>query len=215
MQKIQGVIFDIDGTLADTVPLIVAAYRKAVEPLIHRKLTDKEIIATFGPDEEGSVKKLAPNDYKKGTADFMRYYKEMHAMCTQPFDGIVPVLQMLQQKGIHIAIATGKGKEASDCTLNLLKLKPYFEKIENGSPEGSRKIEAIHEILNAFGDVPAEAVFYVGDSPNDSKESKEAGIKSVAACWSSNAEKDKLKEAQPDELFYTVDDFKVWLEKNI
>ena len=132
MQKIQTIIFDMDGTLADTVPLILAAYRKAVEPLVKRPLSDEEIIATFGPDEEGSVKALVPDDYKKGTADFMKYYKDMHGMCTQPFEGIIPLLEMLQKKGVHITIATGKGKETSDFTLNLLKLKPFFEKIENG-----------------------------------------------------------------------------------
>ena len=214
MQKIQAVIFDVDGTLADTVPLIVAAYRKAVEPLVKRPLTDKEIMDTFGPDEEGSVKALVPDNYKKGTADFIKYYKDMHGMCTQPFEGIVPLLQMLQNKGVHIAIATGKGKEACDLTLELLKLKPFFERIENGSPKGSRKVEAVHLILEAFGNLPADCVVYVGDSPNDTKESNEAGIKSVAACWAGNAEKDKLKEAGPDEIFYTVNDFKEWLEKN-
>ncbi len=213
MQKIQAIIFDIDGTLADTVPLIVAAFRKAVEPLVNRPLTDKEIIASFGPDEEGSVKALAPGDYKKGTADFIKYYKDMHGMCMQPFEGIIPLLHKLQKKGVHIAIATGKGKETADLTLELLNLKPFFKRIENGSPEGSRKVEAIHLILEAFGSVPANVV-YVGDSPNDTKESKEAGIKSIAACWASNAEKDKLKEAVPDEIFYTVSDFADWLKKN-
>lgn len=214
MQKIQGVIFDIDGTLADTVPLIIAAYRKAVEPLIKRSLSDTEIIASFGPDEEGSVKAMVPHEYKKGTADFLHYYESMHGMCMQPFKGIVPLLEMLQKKRVHIAIATGKGKQTSDLTLELLSIKPFFERIENGSPTGSRKIEAIHQTLEAFGDLPAQAVIYVGDSPNDTKESKEAGIRSVAACWSGKAEKEKLVAAKPDEIFYTVEDFTNWLEKN-
>lgn len=213
MQKIQALIFDIDGTLADSVPLIIAAFRKAVEPLVNRTLTDEEIIAAFGPDEEGSVKAFAPAAYKKGTADFMKYYKEMHGMCMQPFNGMVELLQMLKNKGVRLAVATGKAQQTSDLTLELLKLKPFFEKIENGSPEGSRKIEAIHEILEFFS-LPAESVFYVGDSPNDTKESKQAGIKSIAASWSSKAEKDKLKDAHPDELFDTVEDFSAWLQSN-
>ncbi len=215
MQKIKAVIFDIDGTLADTIPLIIAAYRKAVEPLVKRPLGDEEIIASFGPDEEGSVKALAPHDYKKGTADFLKHYKAMHGMCMQPFKGIVPLLQMLQQKSVHIAIATGKGKQTSDLTLALLNIKSFFEIIENGSPIGSRKPEAIQLILKAFGNVPAESVIYIGDSPNDTKESKEAGIKSVAACWSTKAKKEKLLAAKPDEIFYTIEDFTTWLEKNI
>ena len=60
MKKIKAVIFDIDGTLANTIPLIIKAYRQAVEPLVHRSLTDDEIVATFGPSEEGSVRAMVP-----------------------------------------------------------------------------------------------------------------------------------------------------------
>lgn len=70
MMKIQAVIFDIDGTLADTIPLIIVAYRKAVEPLVKHSLSDEEIVNTFGPDEEGSVKKMAPHDYKRNAGFF-------------------------------------------------------------------------------------------------------------------------------------------------
>ena len=75
MKKFKAVIFDIDGTLANTIPLIINAYRKAVEPIINKPLSDDEITATFGPDEEGSIKSIAPDNYKKGTADFIHLYK--------------------------------------------------------------------------------------------------------------------------------------------
>ena len=45
MQKIKAVIFDLDGTLANTLPLCIRAFREAVSPLIQRPLTDEEIIA--------------------------------------------------------------------------------------------------------------------------------------------------------------------------
>mgnify|MGYP006357288589 CR=1 FL=1 len=48
MKKIKGVIFDLDGTIGDTVPLCIKAFRKAIEPLIERSVSDEEIIATFG-----------------------------------------------------------------------------------------------------------------------------------------------------------------------
>lgn len=49
MQKIKGVIFDLDGTLANTLPLCIQAFRQSVEPLTLQPLSDEEIIATFGP----------------------------------------------------------------------------------------------------------------------------------------------------------------------
>ena len=213
MQNIKAVIFDIDGTLANTVPLCVQAFRKAVEPLINRPLSDEEIIASFGPDEEGSIKLLAPDDYKKGTSDFFRYYEDLHDMCNQPFDGIKEVLTALKIKGVHLAVATGKGKYTSELSLKRFGLLPCFETIENGSPEGSRKVEAIRQIINLFG-VKKEETVYVGDSPNDIKESHQAGIRAVAAAWADSTKKDKLQEEKPDEMFDHVNEFAHWINEH-
>ncbi len=70
MNLIKAVIFDFDGTLANTIPLCIEAFRKAVEPIVQRPLSDEEIMSTFGPDEEGSIRKLAPQHYEEATADF-------------------------------------------------------------------------------------------------------------------------------------------------
>ena len=214
MKKIKAVIFDIDGTLANTIPLIIKAYRQAVEPLVHRSLTDDEIVATFGPSEEGSVRAMVPDDYKKGTADFLGFYKEFHDMCPSPFDGTREVLNNLKGKGVKLAIATGKGKETIDFSLHRFDLAGFFDRIEAGSPEGSRKIEAIQLILDSFSVEKDEAI-YVGDSPGDIKESREAGVAVVAAAWAETAKRDKLKELKPDEIFYTVNDFGKWLNTQI
>lgn len=214
MQNIKAVIFDIDGTLANTIPLIIKAYRIAVEPLVHRPLSDDEIVATFGPNEEGSIRSIAPDNYKKGTADFLRLYKELHDMCQHPFDGIEELLTTLKSKGVKLAIATGKGKETIDFSLQRFNLTGFFNKIEAGSPNGSRKIEAIHLILNSFS-LKKEEVIYIGDSAGDITESREAGIGVVAAAWAETAKVDKLKEVQPNEIFYTVSDFSKWLYARI
>jgi len=215
MKKIKAVIFDIDGTLADTIPLIIKAFRQAVEPLVHRPLSDDEIVATFGPSEEGSVRSVAPDNYKKGTAEFTRIYKESHDMCSHPFDGMTKLLTTLKSKGVKIAVATGKGKETADFSLQRFKLAGLFDSIETGSPEGSRKVEAINLILHSWPSIKKEEVIYVGDSPGDIKESHEAGIAAVAAAWAETAKPDKLKEQKPDEIFYTVQDFAGWLYTKI
>lgn len=215
MQKIKAVIFDIDGTLANTIPLIIQAYRQAVEPLVHLPLSDDEIVATFGPSEEGSIRAIAPDDYKKGTTDFLRIYKELHNMCPHPFDGITELLNALKSKRVKLAIATGKGKETIDISLQCFNLTGFFDRIEPGSPDGSRKIEAINLILNSWPAIEKDEVIYVGDSPGDITESHEVGIAAVAAAWAETAKRDKLKETQPDEIFYTVEDFSKWLEGEI
>ncbi|HXS57064.1 MAG TPA: HAD hydrolase-like protein, partial [Hanamia sp.] len=71
MKKIKAVIFDLDGTLANTLPLCIRAFRKSIEPLINRSVSDAEIVATFGPSEEGTIMALAPDHYKKGVTDYL------------------------------------------------------------------------------------------------------------------------------------------------
>jgi phosphoglycolate phosphatase-like HAD superfamily hydrolase len=212
--NIQAMIFDIDGTLADSVPLIIAAFRKAVEPLVNRSLSDAEIKSTFGPDEEGSIRSIAPNDYKTGTKDFLEQYALLHTMCPRPFDGIEALLQLLQDRGVRLAIATGKGKYTTDLSLHHFGLTSYFEKIENGSSEGSRKIEAIGEILREFNVDKVHAA-YIGDSASDITESKAAGVQGLAAAWASTANKEELENSKPDALFNSVEDLTTWLTARI
>ena len=71
MKKIKCVIFDLDGTIGDTVPLCIKAFKEAIEPLINRSVSNEEIIATFGPSEEGTIMALAPEFYEKGVEDYL------------------------------------------------------------------------------------------------------------------------------------------------
>jgi len=215
MKKFKAVIFDIDGTLANTVPLCVQAFRLALEPQLHRPLSDEEIKAAFGPDEEGTIMKFNPPDMKKANADFMRYYKSLHEeICPKTFDGIKELLDTLKNKGVCLAISTGKGQDTTEFSLCLFDIIKYFDKIEKGSPKGSRKPEAIQEIVNAFG-VEKGEVLYVGDSPGDIKESHNAGIHVAGAAWAETTDKEKLEKEKPDAIFDSVKDFAEWLYERI
>ena len=121
MQKIKAIIFDLDGTLANTLPLCIKAFRNSIEPLINRVVPDEEIIATFGPSEEGTIMKLVPEHYEKGLAGYLHQYKILHPMCPHPFDGINELLVYLQDKSIKLAMVTGKGKYSTDIPYNILK----------------------------------------------------------------------------------------------
>ncbi len=215
MKKIKVVIFDLDGTLANTLPLCIQAFRKSLEPLINRSISDAEIIATFGPSEEGTIMALAPMHYEKAVSDYLHYYEQLHNMCPVPFDGIQEILQTLKDKAVRIAMVTGKGKHSTDISLRYFELTHFFERIETGSPSGGRKAEAIKIIIDGLADIKNEEVIYVGDAPSDITASRKAGSPVVAAAWANTAEPEKLQELKPDELFYTVKDFKNWLLEKI
>ncbi|MEO5999111.1 MAG: HAD hydrolase-like protein [Chitinophagaceae bacterium] len=215
MQKIKAVIFDLDGTLANTLPLCIQAFRNSLEPLIHRSVSDEEIIATFGPSEEGTIKALAPNHYDRAVADYLHYYETLHEMCPLVFDGMKELQIHLQSKSIRIAMVTGKGKYSTDISLKYFDITNFFEIIETGSPSGPRKVEAIQIVIDQWPEIQKKEVIYVGDSTGDIEASREVGIPVIAAAWAETTDPVKLQQLQPDELFYSIRDFSDWLVARI
>jgi phosphoglycolate phosphatase/pyrophosphatase PpaX len=211
MEKIKAVIFDLDGTLGNTIPLCVEAFRKSIEPLIGRTIADEEIIATFGPSEEGTIQSLAPDNYEEGIAGYLSFYEQLHEMCPKPFDGIVVLLEFLQNRHIRLAMVTGKGKYSTMITLQKFGMSHFFEIIETGNPGGPNKAAGIEAVSAFFNDISKDEIIYLGDAPGDIIASKKAGIASIAAAWASTAEPAKLIELMPYKLFYTISDFKNWV----
>ena len=215
MQKIKAVIFDLDGTLANTLPLCIKAFRQSIEPLIKRAVSDEEIVATFGPSEEGTIMALAPQHYEKGVEDYLSFYESLHGMCSTPFNGIEALLQTLKNKDVRIAMVTGKGKHSTNISLNYFGLTNYFEVIETGSVKGPRKAEGIQNVVDHFKPINRNEMIYVGDAPSDIIASRKIDIAVVAAAWAETAEREKLIALQPDEIFYTINEFTEWILERI
>lgn len=211
---IKAVIFDFDGTIANTLPLCIAAFRKAIEPLAGTYLSDEQIIATFGPSEEGTIQALIPEHYDEGLKAYIKYYKELHGICPSPFHGIKETIEWLKANNIIVALVTGKGRASCDISLSYYQMFDYFDMIETGSPTGQRKVEGIASVLNHFNLNPNEAI-YVGDAPSDILSARKANVPIISAVWAGTANAAELKELQPDKLFSSVESFRFYLECSI
>ena len=210
LTKLRGVIFDLDGTLADTLPMGIAAFRRAIEPLAGRTLTDAEIVATFGPSEEGTIRALAPEHYDVGIADYLRHYEALHDMVPDPFPEMRELLADLTARGVRLGLVTGKGAKSAAFSLHRFGLQDAFEAVETGDPTGPRKAEGIRRILAGWGMAPAEAV-YVGDSPSDVTAARQAGVAMIGAAWAETTDRKLLAAEGPDALLVTVGELKDWL----
>jgi len=209
--KIKCVIFDLDGTIADTLPLCIAAFRNSIEPLLGKTLTDEEIIATFGPSEEGTIRALIPEHEQQGVKDYLQYYEALHDVISPgAFDGVAELLDMLRSRGVKLAMVTGKGIHSTRLSLEKFALTEYFEIVETGSPDGPNKVNGIRSVLSKFN-VPKEDALYVGDAPSDIKYCKEIGIPIAAAAWAGTTNYEALIPLDPDYIFYTIDEFSKWL----
>lgn len=206
------VIFDLDGTLADTMPLCVAAFRASVEQLAGVTLTDSEIYAAFGPSEEGTITSLLPAGTEKGIDAFLAQYEALHTgMCSGPFPGIPELLAFLREKGVHLALVTGKGRHSADISLRLFGMEGTFEAIETGDPAGPCKPLGIRNVLAGLHIAPTEAL-YVGDVVSDILACREVGVPILAAAWASTADAEALARHNPDVLCHTVDAARTYIE---
>jgi len=207
---LRGVIFDLDGTLGDTLPVCYAAFREVLQPHLRRDFTDAEIHVLFGPTEGGIFRRLMPDDWEAGLRAYLAAYARLHARLERKIVGVESVLQDLSRQHFPAAVVTGKGPESTRISLRALGLAEYFDVVEAGSPYGPVKPEAIRRILDRWRLSP-DQVAYVGDSAYDVRAARRAGVLAVAAAWAPAAPMEALRAAQPDELFEQVSDFGEWL----
>src|SRR5207248_175193 len=139
-------------------------------------------------------------------------YDRLHRERAVPFPGIEQALAALQQRGLRLAIATGKGGPSAEISLGHLGIGRYFDTVEVGSVEGPVKPRSIRAILDRWG-IPAAAVAYVGDAPGDIDAAREVGVTPLAAAWAATADRDSLVACHPAALFATVDAFMDWIDR--
>ena len=92
MSKVKLAAFDLDGTLADTIPMSIESFGLAVSPYAGHTLSREEIIQTFGLNEVGMIKAVVKDRWEEALRDYYRIYEELHDRCEAPFDGIVPLI---------------------------------------------------------------------------------------------------------------------------
>lgn len=208
---VKGVIFDFDGTLADTLPGIFRAFRHCFMAHLGKNFTDKEIEELFGPTEDGIIKRLVPERWESCHADYLAAYRQHHPR--QAFTDIERALALLKQRGVRLAIGTGKGKGSLLASLDIIGLADYFDRLEYGSEDGGVKPEIIGRILRHWGVKPEETA-YLGDVASDVDAARKAGVTALSAGWSDGADMASLAAAKPDALFCTVGDFIQWIREN-
>ncbi len=211
---IKGILFDLDGTLANTIPLCIAAYRQTFETFLGRPVSDQEIIANFGLSEEGIIRRVLPLHAGAGLQLYHDIYEKRHAECSEPFPGIKTVLDLLVQRDIKMAVVTGKGTHTAHLTLKYLGIEHYFDTVEAGDAHANVKAAAIGKILRTWQMEPRYAA-YVGDADTDMLDAVKAGVLPLAACWSETATIHRLSSMTPFAIFTTVSEFISWVNEHI
>jgi pyrophosphatase PpaX len=208
--QIKGAIFDLDGTLGDTLPVCYQAFRSVFQEYEGKSYSDVEIAEMFGPSEKGIFQKRVPDQWEPAWRSYLEKYSHLHPQYGKRFSGIERALNLLRKSNIPLGIVTGKGKESAEISLEHLDLAAFFGVIEAGDDECGVKPEAIRRILEVWN-FTGENVIYVGDHTYDIRSAKEAGVIPLAAAWSNTMSHTELLSENPYALFSTVEEFIDWL----
>jgi phosphoglycolate phosphatase-like HAD superfamily hydrolase len=208
--RLVGLIWDVDGTLSDTLDLCADAIATAIVRHGGPQLSRREVTSMFGPTEEGILKVvLGDRDGEAAAETYLALYAEGHRS-RRAFEGITELIRDLAATGLPMGVVTGKGARSAEITLRSLELDGVFDPIVAGSESGSIKTQAIRSIVERWNVDPA-AVAYIGDALSDVTHAREAGVVPVSAAWKPEADVRRLAALRPAAVIREVDDLSAWL----
>ncbi|MCX7709663.1 MAG: HAD family hydrolase [Clostridia bacterium] len=213
--NLKAVIFDLDGTIADTIPLTVFSLKEVTKELTNAELSDEEILAKFGPIDTEIIRTLVDNDNKEIAAEkYVQHFSTHFESFVKPMDGIKELLKYLKSKNIKVGLFTGRSQRVTHIILEKLDVKQYFDEILAGDHTKKPKPdpEGILLTLDKLK-VSSNESAYVGDFDVDVLASKAAGTLLILALWSSTGNRNNIK-CDPDQYFDSPYGFIHWLERN-
>ncbi len=214
MEKLDAIIFDVDGTLTSTNNLIFESFRYVSKKYLNKSPRNEEIAALFGPPEDVILKEMSGDKFEEIKKDYYDFYSNNHEMADL-YPGIKELLELIKQNNVRLAIFTGKGRKAAIITLEKLGIINFFGSIITGDDVKRHKPsgEGILKFIDEFK-LEKEKVLMIGDAPGDIKASREAGIKVASVLWDSLT-KEKVLKLGSDFVFYTVEELKNFISENI
>jgi len=197
---VRAVLFDLDGTLLDTVADITAALNGALAEQLAVALSESEVRTLIGRGVPSLIERALARVPGGESADAGRLLERYHAhyeqiqrsgrMRTRPFPGVARGLAELHSLGLKIAIVTNKPDKASGDLLKRLRLEHWIDELVGGD-SGYRKPEPQPLLLacKRLGVSPGEAVM-VGDSLIDVLAARAAGIRVLCVPYGYNEGED-------------------------
>jgi pyrophosphatase PpaX len=194
------ILFDLDGTLIDSIALILASYRHTI--LTHRgtALPDEVWLEGLGTPLRAQFRRLTsdPAEVEAMVTTYRDHNLANHDAMVRAYGGVLPAVAALAAGGRTLAVVTSKLREGARRGLRHCGLDRYFpvvvgaDDVERHKPDPEPVLKAL-EMLDA----DARTAIFVGDSPHDMAAGRAAGVAVAAALWGPFA-RHQLQPWQPD-----------------
>ena len=188
--KYKGIIFDLDGTLIDTLEDLAASVNKALKLRGFPELPAEEYRGKVGWGFNQMALLALPEDKRnKETADLValdavKFYEETPLLYSRPYPGINELLSTLKQRKIRMSILTNKPNHAAQMVISGLFPKDLFERVNGHIVGNPRKPDpaSVWELLVELDLTPASVIF-VGDSEVDMETAVTSGCYALGVSW--------------------------------
>jgi pyrophosphatase PpaX len=181
-----AVLFDLDGTLIDSISLLLASVKHTFEGREDRAPTEEEWIAGIGTPLAEQLRPFVESDEDAGelVARYRAYQRIHHDRLTSAYDGVLDTLEQLYNWGHPMGVVTSKSNEMMERSLRHTGMDVYMKTMIGCDSCSIHKPDPfpVQLALDELGYEPHEAVF-VGDSPHDILSGNAAGANTFAALW--------------------------------
>lgn len=198
----KAIVFDFDGTIANTLPVMFHSFRQVFKTYDNKELTDEEIKDMFGPPEPDLIKQnLESKQIDEAIELYYWEYKNTHNQLVEENKEINKMLSTLKEKGYKLGIVTGKSRKSFSISLEKLDMEDFFDVILTGYDVNNAKPdpEGLLKALSDLNEKPDNAL-YIGDSDNDILAGKKANVTVAGAQWLPEFETSEYSK-KPDAIF--------------
>ena len=211
MAKIELAIFDLDGTIIDSLDDLTAATNYMLSELGKGELSTSEVRELIGQGARRLVERALPgesaDELERGLGLFLAYNEEHIVDRTRLYPGVLETLEELRRHGRRLAVISNKNVALCRKVLHTLKTEEFFTSVIGADSLPFRKPspQPVLKLLEEYGVAPGNTVI-IGDSINDIGAGKAAGVATVG-CTFGYGSLEELKDAD-----YLVDAFSELLD---
>lgn len=211
--RTRALIFDLDGTLIDSIELILRSYEHTLEVHDLPPMSRDELVASIGTPLVAQFPRCGarPEQVDELVATYRRFNHAHHDALVREYEGVGDALATLTERGVPMAIVTSKLAATAWAGLRLVGLETHFEHLI-GSGDVTHHKPHPEPVLAGCARVGVEpsACAYVGDSTHDMRSARAAGARAIGVAWGPFAESDLVEAGaervlrQPRELVELV-----------
>lgn len=202
------VLFDLDGTLIDSGPIIMASMRHASVTVLGREPDEEAVRAAIGG--RGLIAQMEDLDPTRvqELVDVYRAHNEPLHATLEAFPGILDLLGTLRERGHRLGIVTAKRVATVQLAFDRFPVLRETTEVVIGADDTERHKpdpDPVLEALARLGVEPGDAA-YVGDSPFDILAGKAAGVRAIAVGWGGIHTAARLALEEPDALVHSPEE---------